>query len=240
MELNFNPRTPCGVRPGGDRPDAQRHGISIHAPLAGCDGGPGPESGACSISIHAPLAGCDPFHFPVFGLDTLFQSTHPLRGATLTLDHNFRADIISIHAPLAGCDALPGLWHRRLESFQSTHPLRGATGRVHGREAHPGFQSTHPLRGATNRSFRRLMNQLFQSTHPLRGATGHKCPRMVDCKHFNPRTPCGVRRPVQDGVQPVRQISIHAPLAGCDVVDVPGHDGFPGFQSTHPLRGATP
>ena len=177
MELNFNPRTPCGVRPGGDRPDAQRHGISIHAPLAGCDGGPGPESGACSISIHAPLAGCDPFHFPVFGLDTLFQSTHPLRGATLTLDHNFRADIISIHAPLAGCDALPGLWHRRLESFQSTHPLRGATGRVHGREAHPGFQSTHPLRGATPGTRRPAWDQ----------------------SHFNPRTPCGVRRIAPSG-----------------------------------------
>ena len=104
---NFNPRTPCGVRPSslcegqngryfnprtpcGVRLD---HGFDIHRPYI--------------ISIHAPLAGCDRRfrlvrdlleHFnprtpcgvrPV--LDRYqpkayqFQSTHPLRGATQSL-----------------------------------------------------------------------------------------------------------------------------------------------------------
>ena len=151
--------------------------ISIHAPLAGCDSdsATAAQSAPPFQSTH-PLRGAT-CNRAVIAKSFKFQSTHPLRGATLTLDHNFRADIISIHAPLAGCDALPGLWHRRLESFQSTHPLRGATGRVHGREAHPGFQSTHPLRGATPGTRRPAWDQ----------------------SHFNPRTPCGVRRIAPSG-----------------------------------------
>ena len=81
--------------------------ISIHAPLAGCDSAPPrrptrtayfnprtpcgvrhrDEAVLCDyldISIHAPLAGCDADRLAKAGVDKLFQSTHPLRGATLT------------------------------------------------------------------------------------------------------------------------------------------------------------
>ena len=101
------------------------------------------------------------------------------------------------------------------------------------------FQSTHPVRGATTMSDHSPNTMLlFQSTHPVRGATifGRLCmPRHV---HFNPRTPCGVRRYCGDAqtcrtafqsTHPVRgatlipaprcsiiPISIHAPRAGCD------------------------
>ena len=34
---DFNPRTPCGVRPDEDDSDEADDEISIHAPLAGCD-----------------------------------------------------------------------------------------------------------------------------------------------------------------------------------------------------------
>ena len=64
---------------------------------------------------------------PVF-VKLVFQSTHPLRGATRRTP----------------CAPVPGL------PFQSTHPLRGATNPP----ARPAyivqFQSTHPLRGATD------------------------------------------------------------------------------------------
>ena len=79
--------------------------------------------------------------------------------------------------------------------------------------------------------------------------------------YFNPRTPCGVRHREVVLRQDAINISIHAPLAGCD-----GHSGIRAlllrhfnprtpcgvrlkrhgsnhdiytFQSTHPLRGAT-
>ena len=80
-------------------------------------------------------------------------------------------------------------------------------------------------------------------------------------RHFNPRTPCGVRpmitrttqqtpkfqstHPLRGATAPVDLsiakacISIHAPLAGCDAhrrrYTMQKHR----FQSTHPLRGAT-
>ena len=150
---------------------------------------------AADISIHAPLAGCDFLRIANAEQYKLFQSTHPLRGATAATPVPF--------------DTF---------KFQSTHPLRGATKK-------PGsfawlfiFQSTHPLRGATASRRRGVMVFQFQSTHPLRGAT--YIPRsqgglgiisihapLAGCDRswtdgcscatdFNPRTPCGVRLPI--------------------------------------------
>ena len=144
-----------------------------------------------------------------------FQSTHPLRGAT------------------GGSGR-----HNSAQRFQSTHPLRGATwykfltfllknfnprtpcGVRHGRSldiveaqtdfnprtpcgvrliknddisSRNRFQSTHPLRGATNFHTKTFLSKIFQSTHPLRGATRINSMRAK-----------------------LEQISIHAPLAGCD------------------------
>ena len=101
------------------------------------------------------------------------------------------------------------------------------------------FQSTHPLRGATVDSFGYSYTLQFQSTHPLRGATRSRRPFSTRIRHFNPRTPCGVRHiilvflsllilfqsthPLRGATSPqgsrsiARSISIHAPLAGCDL-----------------------
>ena len=193
---HFNPRTPCGVRhlaaavrlrrmrfqsthpmrgatvysPVGNR---RGKSISIHAPHAGCDGTNqccslpnfhfNPRTpcgvrrtaeGACDklmhkISIHAPHAGCDLFFFFYLILMFLFQSTHPMRGATGRKNPAQRDRLISIHAPHAGCDAQRICW------------------------------------------------------------------KSWSC-YFNPRTPCGVRRPVREVLLYKIHISIHAPHAGCD------------------------
>ncbi len=79
----FNPRTPCGVRLdyiGTNAPDYW-------------------------ISIHAPHAGCDLFRYSFASDSFSFQSTHPMRGATLRT------------AKAASS----------ISRFQSTHPMRGAT-----------------------------------------------------------------------------------------------------------------
>ena len=87
----------------------QTQDISIHAPLAGCDGGDGDISAkGHAISIHAPLAGCDMLDKLGIKDDYLFQSTHPLRGATMR-----------------------ALAMRGQAIFQSTHPLRGATAKTY-------------------------------------------------------------------------------------------------------------
>ena len=109
---DFNPRTPCGVRRVERRNDGREH----------------------VISIHAPHAGCDLFNTNNLNALSQFQSTHPMRGATILpgalisnlTDFNprtpcgvrlkFRPPVppagrISIHAPHAGCDQKhdPGL-----------------------------------------------------------------------------------------------------------------------------------
>ena len=56
------------------------------------------------ISIHAPLAGCDLSEHYEQDILKLFQSTHPLRGATAIQRGRGVQVLISIHAPLAGCD----------------------------------------------------------------------------------------------------------------------------------------
>ena len=152
------------------------------------------------------------------GGKTSFQSTHPVRGATPAgprLSHV--TDLISIHAPRAGCDAYGGVQQTppcnfnprtpcgvRLAlprtqycrpQFQSTHPVRGATTTRGFRRAVARFQSTHPVRGATLKITRAHRPQRFQSTHPVRGATIVRRPGNTTRKNFNPRTPCGVRRP---------------------------------------------
>ena len=65
----------------------------------------------CVISIHAPLAGCDVAALSVKPVRKIFQSTHPLRGATICESITRYTISISIHAPLAGCDGHRGDRH---------------------------------------------------------------------------------------------------------------------------------
>ena len=145
-----------------------------------------------------------------------FQSTHPLRGATCTGCVKRESTTISIHAPLAGCDTT--VWAT-------------ATTRMR-------FQSTHPLRGATSIGRNTLRNRAISIHAPLAGCDISVAKAAGLCAHFNPRTPCGVRRLAFDengnlvkfqSTHPLRGatlcvmtvlakrlISIHAPLAGCD------------------------
>ena len=125
-----------------------------------------------------------------------FQSTHPLRGAT-----------IKPFFVAAAC------------LFQSTHPLRGATRP----DCFWQEQQTKYFNPRTPCGVRQYPRRLetgrhvpFQSTHPLRGATMRPDTCGVLPPYFNPRTPCGVR--LQNGHVAARVfvISIHAPLAGCD------------------------
>ena len=129
------------------------------------------------------------------GISWLFQSTHPLRGATLGIALVVIGRIISIHAPLAGCDLNHSTTRLSIDLFQSTHPLRGATTDNMFRDNKDTFQSTHPLRGATTYLVVFTTDKAFQSTHPLRGATAkmHKifC-AFCDNRQFYRVSPSGV------------------------------------------------
>ena len=240
MRFYFNPRTPYGVRRYATLRDRRVVVISIHAPRMGCDRLLSPSAhilpefqsthpvwGAtrqfCSkcvylkISIHAPRMGCDmisrreeamaaiSIHAPRMGCDfcnincksysSIFQSTHPVWGATafnghkvldvaisihaprmgcdlLNLKYIAVVFIISIHAPRMGCDVAGRMTARRSAGFQSTHPVWGATKRANiSFASSPNFNPRTPYGVRPCSVFQRTINLPFQSTHPVWGAT---------------------------------------------------------------------
>ena len=191
------------------------------------------------ISIHAPHAGCDALGHDWGAYVQTFQSTHP-RGVRLFQEYTkIGVATISIHAPARGATAIV-VFLLPTVTFQSTHPMRGATPV----SSSPPVSSSD-FNPRTPCGVRHAMMTyatfiaLFQSTHPMRGATGAGSGISLNQKYFNPRTPCGVRLaavssdtglcPFQSthplrgatcgfSVDRVRApISIHAPLAGCDL-----------------------
>ena len=80
--------------------------ISIHAPREGCDGHDFCHGHTQIISIHAPREGCDRRLADIDKAYDVFQSTHPVRGATLPQRGQYGHFRISIHAPREGCDRL--------------------------------------------------------------------------------------------------------------------------------------
>ena len=236
--LHFNPRTPCGVR---HVPDGQPPSLGDFNPRTPCGVRRPPGNRRAERRYFNPRTPCGVRRFdyvPILS-HLAFQSTHPLRGATASLRPLRPLRHISIHAPLAGCDGVISFQAAKHAAFQSTHPLRGATALRAGRGLHAGisihaplagcdegkpparpkggisihaplagcdsiglctlfaicqFQSTHPLRGATTPRCTTGFASTFQSTHPLRGAT---------LSTFS--------------VFQHSRISIHAPLAGCDL-----------------------
>ena len=84
------------------------------------------------ISIHAPHTGRDTPEVQVLLRVLTFQSTRPIRGATIHSDTRaVRAKGISIHAPHTGRDYDTREYPPILVLFQSTRPIRGATAKMH-------------------------------------------------------------------------------------------------------------
>ena len=148
-----------------------------------------------------------------------FQSTRPLRGATLSALESFTPS--RYFNPRAPCGARPQWQYQRLieMGFQSTRPLRGATPALQAvMRAGMEFQSTRPLRGATWRDGRCCYYvDYFNPRAPCgaRRSCGAQLPPFQ--MHFNPRAPCGARRDGNLHKSHVLCISIHAPLAGRDL-----------------------
>ena len=235
---HFNPRTPCGVRRGKTRNRHRARSFQSTHPLRGAT--------ECRVTDASQISG--------------FQSTHPLRGATFSNDFHFVGFKISIHAPLAGCDE-----RRRLRGHPSRHfnprtpcgvrrdistaicspwhfnprtPCGVRRGSFRSSLPSCGFQSTHPLRGAT-RSEREKEYRRDISIHaPLAGCDLHLHYLACGYFHFNPRTPCGVRRASAATRRSKKTFQSTHPLRGATRRPYSMLSKCE-FQSTHPLRGAT-
>ena len=101
-----------------------------------------------------------------------FQSTRPVKGATLHASPPQRHGGVSIHAPREGRDMPIGLPLWRHRKFQSTRPVKGATSKQ-GLDRAGGEVSIHaPREGRDSiRSTPTPSPRRFQSTRPVKGAT---------------------------------------------------------------------
>ena len=128
--------------------------------------------GAYAISIHAPRAGRDSRSRRGASPSVPFQSTRPVRGATLA---SFAMPLSVLYFnPRAPCGARPVFLLQRLATRK--------------------FQSTRPVRGATRRTellaaFRRNFNPRAPCGARQSGLT---CG--IPSGNFNPRAPCGARQ----------------------------------------------
>ena len=169
--VRFNPRTPCGVRPGraADKktagPFQSTHSlrsatkepcylqyfpqVSIHALLAECD-----RLESTTVNQTGgfnPRTPCGVRHvFAVFvQCRRAFQSTHSLRSATFTPSREPRRTVVSIHALLAECDEILSGGQKTPPRFNPRTPCGVRLPHIFPQGAAAKFQSTHSLRSAT-------------------------------------------------------------------------------------------
>ena len=215
--------------------------ISIHAPRVGCDlTGNGSRISPGDFNPRTPC-GVRQEGIVMIITALLFQSTHPVWGATAVTDMlgDLRNVFQSTHPVWGATRSMPSMASSS-DLFQSTHPVWGATFSRSGDGARPAyfnprtpcgvrpfrtgrcntcflFQSTHPVWGATSRRASRSDDTpIFQSTHPVWGATVKRFSIHSRNHNFNPRTPCGVRLCSTSRTTMATPISIHAPRVGCD------------------------
>ena len=192
------------------------------------------------ISIHAPRAGSDAYCRKALRLVGGFQSTLPVRGATIRSRHITPRSRFQSTLPVRGatgntglpgtnaknfnprspCGERPGLGSSfvRRFGFQSTLPVRGATSVPAGRECKPcDFNPRSPCGERLVQLADKLVLYTFQSTLPVRGATDKVT---YNGKRYVFQSTLPVRGATASGRSPSRRlvISIHAPRAGSDAV----------------------
>ena len=145
-----------------------------------------------------------------------FQSTLPVRGATHTALRLYFCFRISIHAPRAGSDDERRRRGLRLHRFQSTLPVRGATPCAKDCPDRSAISIHAPRAGSDkDREIRGVQGGI--SIHaPRAGSDSLVSKNINNIENFNPRSPCGER-----------------PMLLNHVIN----DDI--FQSTLPVRGAT-
>ncbi len=169
---NFNPRSPCGERPG--RSPGGIPGREDFNPRSPC--GERREAGArASRGFNFnPRSPCGERHEDGTQHNAFeeFQSTLPVRGATDSRLGRDGGHKISIHAPRAGSDGIPRSCSPPDSRFQSTLPVRGATMTPTPRPSTPkNFNPRSPCGERLTIQYIGNGRDAFQSTLPVRGAT---------------------------------------------------------------------
>ena len=170
---NFNPRTPCGVRhSNAGTANSLRRYFNPRTPCGVRPGGPRTSAATPYFNPRTPC-GVRPGSSSSSLIASAFQSTHPVWGATSA--PAIRLTPMPYFNPRTPCGVRPLL----ARIWSSPHT----------------FQSTHPVWGATLLAIWMGLRQSISIHAPRVG-----CDSVPDCcgwpcGYFNPRTPCGVRRP---------------------------------------------
>ena len=128
-----------------------------------------------------------------------FQSTRPVRGATHSRFSSIQWRFISIHAPRAGRDTLDKIGSLHISHFNPRAPC--------------GARLVNQVRDK--------MNAMHFNPRAPCGARHFRCYTAISKGYdFNPRAPCGARPRYFPFASPLIGISIHAPRAGRDPFQV--------------------
>ena len=150
-----------------------------------------------------------------------FQSTHPVRGATFAEREQSIDDAISIHAPRAGCDLTSPQSKTAAVHFNPRTPCGVRLSICCQRLSM--FQNFNPRTPCGVRQNSQSSNGRCRANFNPRTPCGVRLQKsqkaLREYCNFNPRTPCGVRRRHGGCWIYKDRISIHAPRAGCDIIN---------------------
>ena len=186
--------------------------ISIHAPRGGSD-----DSKSCCAATTFYFNPRSPWGERLSSawssaVQSVFQSTLPVGGATRTITSSAGEFAISIHAPRGGSDSSGASVRADGDNFNPRSPWGERLSPLYGWHISDLFQSTLPVGGATFR--------FPKHPHPQ--------------SYFNPRSPWGERRESTALYFPALNISIHAPRGGSDRFSIPCYDCLIDFNPRSP------
>ena len=124
---------------------------------------------------------------------SLFQSTLPLRGATIDKANNLLEGKISIHTPLAGSDLSLDKLRSPMDLFQSTLPLRGATALTRTRSRKLSNFNPHSPCGERRAWISSEAPWIYFNPHSPCGERLASLAHGHSFVYFNPHSPCGER-----------------------------------------------
>ena len=119
-----------------------------------------------------------------------FQSTPPVKAATIFDSFIFYLITISIHAAREGGDAEPHPDDEAGQEFQSTPPVKAATDAFLLRVGRfIKFQSTPPVKAATSDTVNTAIGKLISIHAAREGGDSGRAYQWAVVLHFNPRRP---------------------------------------------------
>ena len=175
------------------------------------------EAEAKDFNSHTPHGVRQSVEQPNIFAISIFQLTHPTRGATCHEEIEGRkGNFISTHTPHTGCDYV-NVRYQSLGLFQLTHPTRGAT--LHCRLHNFTFSyfNSHTPHGVRPRIISCMNFVPDFNSHTPHGVRLYKQASFQEwISNFNSHTPHGVRPGINICPKISRFISTHTPHTGCD------------------------